>query len=132
MTKPDDFQDDPITVPDGTNLPSDDLLEEPFEEDGDQTPTSAPSTCFRKCGVDAVVIDAPAPTSTFEVGRLPTCIASKRGDWALCAVSFWIRLGGHEFYFGPDRRTTMRDVGVERRRPPIPPRQDDQPKGPIT
>lgn len=96
--------------------------------DREQTPVPRAGTCFRaECSIDAVEIVAPAPGSVYEAKRLPTCISSKRGGWALCASTCFLRLGDFELYFGPDRREAQRiPFDVERRRPQLPPRQDDQ------
>lgn len=91
----------------------------------EKTPTQPPGSCFRRCGVGAVSIVAPQPGSSYEAKRLPTCIDG--GHWGWCAVGLFIRLGDHELYLGPDRRESPRipyDVD-RRRRPALPPRQDD-------
>jgi len=92
--------------------------------DREQTPTAPPGSCFRRCGVSAVTIVAPAPGSRYEAERLPTCIDG--GKWAWCGVGRYLRLGAFELYLGPDRRESPRiPFDLDRRRPTIPPRQDD-------
>ncbi len=109
----DPFEDVP-TETDGESLPGDDMLE---ELPGDKTPEQPPGDCFRACGVSAVEIVAPAPATLFEVLRLPTCISSRRRGWAWCGVGFYLRLGAHEIYLGPDRRKESRPYENERRKP---------------
>ena len=95
--------------------------------DADKTPVGPPGSCWRCERIDAVFIVAPAPGSRYEAERLPTCICTK--DWSWCAVTFFLRLGKHDFYLGPNRRENPREVPADpnRRRlpPPFPPRQDD-------
>jgi len=107
--------DDVLTEPDGEHIPGDDLVE---VMPGEPTPIQPPGDCFRACGVSAVEIVAPAPATLFEVLRLPTCISSKRRDWAWCGASFYLKLGKHEIYLGPDRRKESRPYENDRRRPP--------------
>lgn len=107
-----DAFDDVRTEPDGASILGDDLLE---ELPGDKTPEQPPGDCFRACGVSAVEIIAPAPATLFEVLRLPTCISSKRRGWAWCGVSFYLLLGKHEIYLGPDRRKESRPYENDRR-----------------
>ena len=104
--------DDVPTETDGVTLSGDDLTE---EIPGDKTPDQPPGDCFRACGVSAVEIVAPAPATLFEVLRLPTCISSKRHGWAWCGVGFYLRLGKHEIYLGPDRRKESRPYETGRR-----------------
>ena len=101
--------------------------DEPTDPDSTPVPV-ADGTCFRapSCSLDAVEIVAPAPGSIYEAKRLPTCISSKKGDWAVCASTFFLRLGRHDLYFGPDRRGAPRPYKGDRRQPAIPPRQDDK------
>jgi len=93
--------------------------------DPEKTPTSPPVLCWRCERFHAVFVDAPMPGSRYEIERVPTCVLAQY--WAWCAVSFFLRLGNYEFYLGPDHREKPRiPYDVERRRrPAIPPRQDD-------
>lgn len=95
--------------------------------DRERTPTAPPESCWRCKRIQAVSIVAPAPGSVYEAKRLPTCIVCHSLDWAICAVTFFLRLGKFEIYFGPDRRESARvPFDLDRRRPQLPPRQDDK------
>lgn len=109
---PPDVFDDVPTETDGASIPGDDLLE---EMPGEPTPTQEAGSCWKCEKISAVGIVAPHPRTFFEIQRLPTCIVSKRFDWAICAVNQFIRFGRHEVYYGPDRRGESRPYEHDRR-----------------
>jgi hypothetical protein len=93
----------------------------PFDDQ--QTPRSARvGKCWRCKMITPVTIVAPPPGSDHEALSLPSCVASRSGVWAWCAVTFFIRLGEFELYLGPEQRAISKLPPLERRAPPaIPP-----------
>lgn len=97
----------------------------PADFGDDKTPTAPLGTCWRRCGINAVTVVAQPPGSSHQAAAYTECVAAR--SWAYCAVTLFLRLGKHELYVGPDRRTAKRiPFDPERRRlPPVPPREDD-------
>ncbi len=113
-------------------LPPDVELEAEFG-DGEITPVSGGSygrpsgTCWKCWRIEPVVIVSPPPASSHEAARLTTCIESRDGRWAMCAVRMILRLGTFEIYVGPERRV-MNMVPKHGERRAIPPREDGESK----
>lgn len=118
---------------DDDNTPIDKTIEIVAPFDDQQTPRSGRvGVCWRCKMIVPVTIIAPPPGSHHEAMhildvhrealQIPTCVASRGGGWALCAVRFILRLGGFELYFGPERRVATKLPPLERRAlpPPIP------------
>ena len=120
-----DDKDDPVTVPDGTNIPFDHVLEQELELD-DTTPACGP-TC-RRCGRAMVRILNSAPQPTKEQAKAfdvctGTQLDPEEGGWRVCADQKFLK-GLLDEYFGPDRRVARLPPpsGVDRRQVHEPPR----------
>lgn len=118
-------------TPEPVAIPRDRDIEMMADFDGEQTPTSrAIGTCWRCWLVKPVTIVSPAPGSSHEAMRFMTCIESRDGRWAFCALRMVLRLAEFELYVGPDRRVAklLPPLGERRGRPPAPPRNDGDPR----
>lgn len=117
----------PARIPppfDDEKTPVDQMIEIDAPFDDQQTPRSGRNgKCWRCRMITPVTIVAPYPGSDHEALSLPSCVASRSGIWAWCAVTFFLRLGEFEIYFGPDQRVASQLPPLERRAlpPPIPP-----------
>lgn len=112
---------------DGDAMLADAELEAPFT-DAEVTPTKLATggTCWRCWAIVPVQIVAPPPGSSHEALRISTCVESKGGLWAWCAVNMVIRHGRFELYVGPNRRVARLPTPRERRRFPPRPDGDDR------